>query len=105
MREKLSAEVAQPNTNSLNWPQTDDRVERLQGIVEKLPIVVDARLPRANKKFVIKHPFPPIINRLYLGEKSMTTNVEAVSRVLDGARNSSDHRILLKDQGYYLGLR
>src|SRR5262249_40688187 len=74
-------------------------VQRTEGIIEELLLVVDSRQARTSKKVILEHLVPHLVHFLYLGEEAVATHVEMISAILGGARETAYQLLSLEHDG------
>src|SRR6185503_9048907 len=95
----LPPQVAQDHEDGLPDAEAEQRVERLEGVVEESVVVEDPRQARATKEFAAQHFLPDLVHLVHLGEEPMPAHVEMEALVVDRAGEAADPWGLFDDGG------
>jgi hypothetical protein len=86
--------VRQHATDGLDDAQVAKGVHALEGIVVKLAVVIDAAHPGTKQKiFRSEDLVPQCLDRLHLGKKPVTTDIEPPSVPFGAAANTANHAV------------
>ncbi len=97
VRRHLGPEIAQADSSRFDRSESPQCVQRFQGVIEELVVVVDPGEPGALQEIVAEHLFPQLLDRRNLGEEPVPADIESIATILSGARDPANHRVLLVD--------
>src|SRR5215204_7258530 len=90
-------DIAPYATHRVPEPEPLQCILGLERIVEEFVFVIDARKPRHRDELIAQDLMPERLHRGDLREESVTTDVEAKTLVLHGARNTADHVVAFQN--------
>ena len=96
VRPPVPAQVAQHDPGGAPQPQAAQRIGRLERIVEKLAVIVNARQSRHRDEVFPKNLVPEILDRFDLGEEAVSADIEPVALVLRRTRDPADDIVALE---------
>jgi hypothetical protein len=103
--EQLGPQPARSDAQRLQRTEAEQRVHRLERVVEEAAAVIDPREPRADQELLAKDLLPELADVGDLGEEAVPADVEAVVAIAGRAREAPDHRVALEDEGGHALLR
>src|SRR5213594_227348 len=97
VREEGRTQEAHQNQKAVPQAQPQDDIAQLEGIVEKLSVVIDSREPRAAHELVSQDFVPNLVDLGNFCEEPMSSYVKAISAKLIRARMASYNVFLLEN--------